>query len=720
MADAKPQKLKKEISLLGVYAIATGTTLSAGFFLLPGLAAVEAGPALVLAYLLAAVPLIPAMFSIVELCTAMPRAGGVYFFLDRTLGPLAGTIGGIGTWLSLVLKVSFALIGMGAYISLFLPQTIFSEGALLGPETIFAGKLPVVPIAVFFAIALGVLNIFGAKKSGSFQVFLVIGLLFILTGFIFFGIPTVQTAHFANLFAPGADKIISTAGFVYISYVGVTKVASLSEEVKDPERNLPLGVFLAMGTAILIYALGTFIMVGVIPIDELKGSMTPVADAAKYIFPSHSSLAVVVVSIAALLAFISVANAGIMSASRYPLAMSRDHMVPRLFRRLGAQGTPLPAILLTVGTILFILLALDPTKIAKLASAFQLLMFALVCLGVIVMRESKIDSYDPGFRSPLYPWMQIFGIISSLWLIAGMGALPLIFTGGLTVLGSIWYWFYVRDKVSRNGAIYHLFERLGRSRYEGLDRELRGILKEKGLREDDPFVATVLASHVVDFQGEGDFDAVTEKAAAHLAQSLPYTEKEIAEKFLEGTRIGATPVTHGIALPHFRASGIERSVMVLVRAKAGISISFQNALSGDQEETQRVHSLFFLVSPEHDPALHLRILARIAGRVDEDSFAHEWARAEGEQAMKNSLLHADHYLSLPIRAEGKSSAWVGATLAKIIIPKDCLVAIVRRGDSTFTPNGDTIFAAGDLLTIIGETGGLKEISEQYLDPPAKP
>ena len=106
----KSRKLKKELKLLDVYAIATGTTLSSGFFLLPGLAAAVAGPAIVLAYMLAIVPLIPAMFSVVELSTAMPRAGGVYFFLDRTLGPMFGTIGGLGTWFALILKVCFALL----------------------------------------------------------------------------------------------------------------------------------------------------------------------------------------------------------------------------------------------------------------------------------------------------------------------------------------------------------------------------------------------------------------------------------------------------------------------------------------------------------------------------------------------------------------------------------------------------------------------------------
>ena len=127
----RSKRLKKELKLVDVFAIAAGTTLSAGFFLLPGLAAELAGPAIVIAYLIAAIPLIPAMFSIIELATAMPRAGGVYYFLDRTLGPLFGTIGGLGTWLALVLKVSFALVGMGAYIHLFIPEISITPVAVV-------------------------------------------------------------------------------------------------------------------------------------------------------------------------------------------------------------------------------------------------------------------------------------------------------------------------------------------------------------------------------------------------------------------------------------------------------------------------------------------------------------------------------------------------------------------------------------------------------------
>ena len=317
MPDVSAKKrLKKELRLRDVYAIATGATLSAGFFLLPGIAATEAGPALVLAYLLAALPLIPAMFSVVELATAMPRAGGVYYFLDRSLGPFLGCIGGIGTWLALILKVTFALVGMGAYIALFLPN------------------LSITPIAVAIALShSAAINLVGAKKSGGLQVVLVFGLLAILAIFLSSGVPAFQPAHFQDFFAAGFDSIIATAGH------GLHQLCRRDqggqplgggEEIR--RETCPEGSSWPLLTAILIYLLGTMIIVGLVPRAELQGNLTPVATAAEYALGRPG---VILLSLAALLAFVSVANAGMMSASRYPLAMSRDHCCPAGFREAG-------------------------------------------------------------------------------------------------------------------------------------------------------------------------------------------------------------------------------------------------------------------------------------------------------------------------------------------------------------------------------------------------
>ncbi|MBN2644103.1 MAG: amino acid permease [Desulfuromonadaceae bacterium] len=694
MTRVKPHKrLKKELRLRDVYAIATGATLSAGFFLLPGIAAIQAGPALILAYILAAVPLIPAMFSVIELSTAMPRAGGVYYFLDRALGPGIGTIGGIGTWLALILKVAFALVGMGAYIRLFFPE------------------LQIVPVAVTIAFLLGGINVFGAKKSGGLQVVLVSCLLTLLALFFTGGLPNCQIHHFDHFLAAGWDSILSTAGLVYISYVGMTKVASLSEEVEDPERNLPRGVFLALGTAFLVYVIGTTTIVGLVPPEELRGNLTPVATAARY---ALGQTGVILLSIAALLAFISVANAGMMSASRYPLAMSRDHLLPTRFRKLSRHGTPVLAIALTLALLVSIIVFFDPIAIAKLASAFQLLMFALVCGAVIVMRESQLDSYDPGYRSPLYPWMQIAGMVIPVFLIVEMGRASILFSAALLIISFGWYLFYGRRRVSRNGAIYHVFERLGRQRYHGLDTELRGILKEKGLREDDPFDDILLRSQVVDLQEEASFEAVLQIVAAKLQHVIGLPEEKIVEQFMVGTRIGATPVTRGVALPHFRSSVIEQSQLVLVRARSGVRMTLYNALTLEEEGESRVMALFFLVSPENNPTQHLRILARIAERVDEESFVAQWQSAHKPHELKEAVLQSERFLTLPVHADAPTAIMIGQALKSLELPTGCLVAFLGRGHLNFVPNGNTVIQNGDSLTVIGEEAALKSLRANFL------
>lgn len=693
MTESK-KKLKKELNLIDVYAIATGSTISGGFFLIPGLAAADIGSSFVLAYLLSALLLIPSVMSKIELATAMPRAGGVYYFLDRSLGPGVGTIGGIGVWLVLILKVSFALVGIGAYLSLFVTD------------------YNITMIAVFIAIILGIINYFGAKKSSNLQIVLVSILLVIITGFIISSIPYVDVNNYNKIFDVEFLELMSTTGLVFISYVGVTKIASISEEIKNPERNIPLGIFLALGTAFIIYVLGTMVIVGVIPMNILSGNLTAVATVEKL---TYGNIGVIIISIAAIAAFVSVANSGIMSASRYPLAMSRDHIIPFSFSKLNKSNTPSQSLFFTVSLILIVLLAFDPTKIVKLASAFQLLIFAFMSLSVIVMRESKIDSYDPGYKSPLYPWMQIFGILTSIFLIFQLGVLSILFTGGLILIGGVWYYFYSRSRVSRNGAIYHVFERWGKSRHVGLDTELRGILKEKGLRTGDPFDDIVMNSKVFDLSEEITFSDAIDLTANFLSKEIPLSMEEIVKRVMEGTRVGATPVTHGVALPHFRCEGIEHSMLVLIRAKRGIDIPIFNPLTYKEEDTQSVAAVFFLVSPEKDPTQHLRILAQIAGRVDDESFSVEWNNARDEQELKEALLHDDNFQALHIVKGKRTELFIDKELKDVNLPSGCLVALIQRGGEIHIPKGNTKIYEGDRITIIGDPKSMKELYKQYVE-----
>lgn len=695
----QPRRLKKELGLFDVYALATGATLSSGFFLLPGIAAAGAGPALPLSYLIAALFLLPGMMSKVELATAMPSSGGVYFFLDRSMGPLWGTVTGFGTWFSLILKTAFALIGVGAYLGIYLPNA------------------PMTPIAAGFAIAFGFINIIGVKKSGAAQILLVIGLLILLLWFSGVGFLQIDAGNFRGFLAKGPSSIISTAGLVVVSYMGLTKVASVAEEVKDPVRNLPLGMFLAFGTAVIIYAVGTSIMVGVVSSDVLSidgGDLTPVATVAEFLVGPWGA---VLMTIAAVLAFSSVANAGIMSASRYPMAMARDQLLPAVFSRIGKERkTPHYAIIITVALIVLFVTVFNPVKVAKLASSFKLLMFAMSCAAVIVMRESRITSYDPGYRSPFYPWLHLVGLGAPLWLITQMGALSMLFTAGLVLFGVIWYWHYARGTVDRKGAIYHVFARLGTGVDYRLDLEMRGHIKDKGLRPEDPFDAVVARSYVIDLTKEMAFEDIAEKAANLLSERVPTTSEDIKSHFLAGTRIGATPVTHGVALPHFTSKAIDQAELVLVRSRKSVYITHEDASENtitDGTDDRDVHALFFLISPENNPGQHLRILAQIATRVDEENFAHEWLAAEDERELKDVLIRGEYVHMLSVKAGTKTEHLIDSKIHEAQLPSGILIALVRREGRSIVPRGDTTLLAGDYLTIIGEPNDLRKLRLWY-------
>lgn len=684
--------LKKDLGLLDVYSIAMGTTLSSGFFLLPGLAFAAAGQAMVTSYMVAALLVVPAMFAMVELSTAMPRAGGAYYFLDRSMGPLIGTVGGLGTWLVLILKSAFALIGLGAYVGLFFPN------------------LPIVPLAIVMALVFGGLNLAGAKKSGSLQVVLVVGLILILSAFMVVGSFNLEARHLSALFDAEAKSVFATAGLVYISYAGLTKVTSVAEEVADPERNIALGMFLALITAVVFYAVGTYVMISVVPSEVLSGGLTPVSAAADAMIGPWGGK---VLAVAAILGFFAAANAGILSASRYPLAMGRDHLLPEWIKGVSEEGTPRRAIATTLGIILLVLLTLDPMKIAKLAGAFQLLVFAFLCAAVIVMRESRIDSYDPGYRSPFYPWLHIFGVVSSLAIITLMGTLSLVFSAGLVAACVAWYFYYAAERVSRGGAIYHWFARLGERRHEGLDRELRGILKEKGLRAEDPFDEIVTRAEVIDAGDGVSFEEVVTRASDLLADVVGQNWKDLREAFLEGTRIGSTPVTHGVALPHLKYAGLERPALVLVRSTPGIHIVANDPLT-DHLEDQGVHAIFFLISNENDPAQHLRILAQIAGRVDDEGFSEEWLAAATDQDIREVVLRDDRFLSVLIRSSAGSRVLIDQPLREVSLPKGVLVALIQRDGTVTVPDGSSVLREGDRLTILGEAPALLEVRKRYL------
>lgn len=687
------KKLSKKLSLFDVYAVSTGAMFSSGFFLLPGIAAMETGNSVYLAYLAAGFLILPSMLSVAELSTAMPRAGGAYYFLDRSLGPLMGTIGGLGSWIALIFKSAFALIGMGAYLTIFV-------------------DVPMLPLALVLTVAFGLLNIFGAKETALLQRILVSALVLILALFLIQGLNymysgenAIQVLDDDNFFTNGINGFISTIGLVFVSYAGLTKVASISEEVQNPDRAIPLGMTLSLLTASVVYVVGVYIMVQVLPADDLFSSLTPVADAGEVMLDFlPGSTGILLIVIAAIAAFASTGNAGIMSASRYPLAMSRDGLLNSIFGKIGKFNTPHIAVIATTVFMAGVLLLFDVESLAKLASAFQLLLFCLLNLSVIVMRESRIEAYKPGYKSPFYPWVQIAGMIISLWLVAEMGLLAVGLTGTLIILCIGWYFYYAHGKVKRQGAIYHIHARLGQLRYEALEHELMTIINEKNVNTSLTYEEVIARSIMLQVPGsQSNFERLLMKATITLSNRLKLDKQFLMEGLFDLEQ-NFTQLKEGVFFKYVRMEEALIPEMVSVQSKEGILIT-------EGKTTKTAHALIFLVTPANRPLLHMRIIGHLAELIEAEEFLDRWKRAESENELKEVLLSDERFVHVRLQEHSPSEVWIGEVLMDIDLPGECLVTIIERNGEIIIPKGKTKLQSGDVLSILGypqDIQGLKD------------
>ncbi|MDX1686381.1 MAG: amino acid permease [Candidatus Promineifilaceae bacterium] len=426
------KKLERDLGLYAVITISLGAMIGSGIFVLPGIASTIAGPAVILAYLLAGFIVLPAALSKAEMATAMPESGGTYLYIDRAMGPRLGTIAGIGAWFSLVFKSAFALVGLGAYLLLF------------------TDSIPTKGVALLLALLLIGVNVLGVKQTGRLQSIIVSAVLLVLIFFVADGLTYVEQDHYHPFFDLGLDGLLAATGFVFVSYAGVTKIASVAEEVENPGRNIPIGILASVVVMMLVYTLIVFVIVGVNPVGELGKTLTPMADSAQQFL---GTVGLILIVITAVLALTSMANAGILSSSRYPFAMSRNRLAPPILQSINSRfRTPIPSILATGLPILFLIAFIPVQDLAKLASAFQILVFSMINVALIAFRESERIEYKPVFRSPGYPWVQLAGVAGGVVLLLFMGTVPLVGAVGIILAGVLWYRFYGQERASREGA----------------------------------------------------------------------------------------------------------------------------------------------------------------------------------------------------------------------------------------------------------------------------
>jgi mannitol/fructose-specific phosphotransferase system IIA component (Ntr-type) len=363
-----------------------------------------------------------------------------------------------------------------------------------------------------------------------------------------------------------------------------------------------------------------------------RANLTPLSSAAAKLPGPLGSVGMIVMALAGCLAFFTTANGGILSASRIPMAMARDSLLPKRFSDVSDRfGTPTLGILLTSGFMVAVIAALRVDVLAKVASTMMLMLFLLVNVAVLILRTSRIQNYRPLFKSPLYPWLQVISIPLYAVLIAGMGVVPLVVTGAFGLLGGAWYWIYVRHRIQTESALLYMVRNaLSKVMYRSeLESELREIALQRDDVVHDRFDRLIKDCDIVDIPDAITRDELFRRISQVVGERLKLPPERVFQEFVDREKQSTTVIQEGLAIPHIVVEGQNLFEMVLVRCRGG-------AIWPDQQTP--VYTIFALVGSRDERNYHLQALMAIAHIVQEHEFLKRWQQARSEEDLRDVLL----------------------------------------------------------------------------------
>ncbi len=488
--------------------IGVGAMIGAGIFVLTGIAAGVAGPALLLAFLLNAIMTSFTAASYAELGSAFPSAGGGYLWVKQALSPFFGFLSGWIDWFGHSVACSLYALGFGHYAADLLHRIGFYPVSV---DT----EVVAVTLAVAITLLFAYINFQGASetgKVGNIVTLAKIGILGLFVAFGFWGMLQQGdwTSRFQPFFPTGIGGVAMAAGLTTIAFQGYEVIAQCGEEIREPKRNLPRATFASIAVVVLIYLGVAFVALGAVQSPDpsittwnflAQFRETAIVEAARQLMP----LGAFVLIVGGLMSTMSALNATIYSSSRVSFAMGRDRNLPPLFGQVHPKRrTPHWAILISGALVVFMAVALPVKSVASAADIMFLLLFMMVNVTAIRMRRLRPD-LDRGFKIPLVPLVPILGIVSQLLLIAYLFRLSpeAWYVGGLWIgSGLIFYVAYASrtEPMKEPFKIIHQ-EIVSTKRYSVLipvadERQARllGVLASAVAKEKD---GEIFALHVV-------------------------------------------------------------------------------------------------------------------------------------------------------------------------------------------------------------------------------
>lgn len=446
---AEHSKLVKTLGLMDLIFIGIGAVIGTGIFVLTGVnAAIGAGPAIVLSFVLAGVTCIFVALAYTEIASTLPSSGGAYTFAYVSLGEVFASMVG---WLS-VLQLSCGSMTVASGWSGYVVGALKAMGVEL-PASLIAspaeGGLINLP-ATLICIVISLILIRGVQESTKFNNLFVIIKLAAIGTFIAIASPKVNFDNWSNFMPFGYSGVASVAGSIFMAYTGFDAIANAAEEAKKPERDITISLIatllICMGLYVTVSALVTLIA----PYTELNNA-EPLAYALK---TNGSSMGGMIVAVGGIAGMTTVILVNIYAQTRIFMAMSRDGLMPKLFSKIHPKfATPYKSTLL-VGTIMGLFAGLVPIKqLGDLASLGTLVMFIFVTISCIALRIRKPDIHRP-FKCPALYLISTIAILACLYLIynilaaSGFGLVTKSFIGW-ALAGLAFYFLYSKQNADR-------------------------------------------------------------------------------------------------------------------------------------------------------------------------------------------------------------------------------------------------------------------------------
>ena len=424
MPDSTKATFARDLGLFDATMIGIGAMIGAGIFVLTGIAAGESGPASLLAFALNGVVTLLTAFAYAELASAIPRAGGGYSFVRMAFPGALGFTAGWMLWFAYTVACSLYALGFAGYFWEFFHKYI--PGLTAGLFAITGQHIPLLIVTVLIGLLFIRLNIRGTEVTGQAENALTLAKLAILGIFVVYGLrkvfgaPEAAAENFSPFFPMGAGGVIVAMGLTFIAFEGYDLIATVAEEIKEPEKNIPRATFIALAVTVTMYMLILFVSLGAVstgdgPSWQFLGAFkeTAIVRAAEDFMPAFG---VGVIVVGGLLSTMSALNATVLASSRVAFSMARDNLLPKQMSEIDpVRRTPRMAIIVTGVILLAMALTLPIEAVGSAASLIFLLTFALVNLSLIALRR-KAPEIPRTFRVPFYPVTPILGIVLNVFL----------------------------------------------------------------------------------------------------------------------------------------------------------------------------------------------------------------------------------------------------------------------------------------------------------------